>query len=131
MVLAGNENSMASDSNGGTDVDLSPEVKQLKRLAESEMADVHVLRQETARKVLTEKRTELLSEILHNPAEPIRELARNLDRDPGRVSEDLKILYEAELIDYEGGDGRANRPVLAHENVHITPVISDGELTFE
>lgn len=131
MVLASYENSMGRENENSEENDYSPAVNYLKQLAESGMADVHVIQRETARKVLTEKRTELLSEVLYNPAESVRELARNLERDPGRVSEDLKVLYKAEIIDYEEGEGRAKRPVLAHKNVHVTPIIYDGELIEE
>lgn len=100
-------------------------VEYLQWLAESGHDDVLTLRRETASRVLTDKRMELLAEIAEGDASSVRELARRLDRDVSIVSRDLDVLFEAAVIDYER-DGRAKRPVLAHENVLVEPVVFDG-----
>lgn len=102
-------------------------VEFIKRLSDAGFEDTHLLKRKTAEGVLTEKRMELVQEIAETKPESVRELARRVDRDPARVSRDLNILYEAEVIEYEQV-GRAKRPVLAHENIFVWPVVYDGSV---
>lgn len=89
-------------------------------------ADLLVLRRESGRDVLTERRLALL-DLLKRRGEEIESvsgLARALERDKGAVSKDLRRLAELDLVEYEGdGDGEAKRPVLKHEHVVIEPVV--------
>lgn len=105
-------------------------VEYLQWLAESDREDFLNLRRETAERVLTEKRMEIVAAIAEGDVESVRDLARRLDRDVSIVSRDLDVLFEAAVIDYER-DGRAKRPVLAHENVFVTPVVFDGQVLEE
>jgi predicted transcriptional regulator len=57
---------------------------------------------------MTDKRYELLRRLLHQPAESIRALARDLGRDFKRVHEDVKALEEVGLIEREDGLLRAD-----------------------
>lgn len=102
-------------------------VEYLQWLAESGPDDALTLRRETAERVLTEKRMELVAAVAEGDVESVRDLARRLDRDVSIVSRDLDVLFEAAVIDYER-DGRAKRPVLAHENVLVDPVVFDGQV---
>ena len=106
---------------------LSPSVEFLQRLAAAELFDVKLLRRETAEKVLTEKRMELLAEISTGEAESIRDLARKVDRDVSVVSRDLDILFEADVIDYEK-NGRMKKPVLSYRNIIATPIVYQGDV---
>lgn len=103
----------------------------LRRMADTGLDDVILLSQETAERVLTGKRMELLREIERRDLESVRELARHVDRDVSIVSRDLDVLYEAEVIDFEDGSGRSKRPVVAHENILVKPVVFDGDILDE
>lgn len=105
-------------------------VRYLKQLAEAGFRDVHTLRRDTAERVITEKRTELIEAIASGDIESIRDLARRVDRNPSIVSRDLDVLFEAGIVEFEA-DGRAKRPVLAHENVFVMPVVFDGSVLSE
>lgn len=57
---------------------------------------------ETILRILTEERIRLLRTVRdEGPFESIAELARTVDRDPSRVSRDLKWLAEAGLVHLE------------------------------
>lgn len=91
-------------------------------LSKAGYSDVLVLDRETAQKVLTEKRLELLEEIQNQEAGSVRGLARSVDRDPSQVSRDLDLLFENGLIDFkEQGDRKI--PLLRHEHVFVKPII--------
>lgn len=105
-------------------------IKYLQWLAESDLSEVLSLRQETAERVLTEKRMEIVAAVADGDVESVRDLARRLDRDVSIVSRDLDVLFEAAVIDYER-DGRAKRPVLAHENVLVKPIVFEGQVLEE
>jgi predicted transcriptional regulator len=105
-------------------------IEYLQWLAESDLSEVLTLSRETAGRVLTEKRIEIVAAIADGDVESVRDLARRLDRDVSIVSRDLDVLFEAAVIDYER-DGRAKRPVLAHENVFVEPVVFEGKVLAE
>lgn len=111
-------------THGGVDTSL----EFLRSLAEAGVDDVHLLSQETAERVLTEKRMELLREIESGEVESVSDLARRVERDKSIVSRDLDVLYEAEVVDFEEGEGRAKRPVLAHENILVEPIAFAGHI---
>ena len=88
--------------------------------------NVLVLRRENGRDVLTDSRLELIGYLEHHgeDIESVSHLARELDRDKGAVSKDLRRLAELDVIEYEGdGDGEAKRPLLKHRHVVIEPVV--------
>ena len=68
--------------------------------------EVTVVPAGAARKVLTEKRMELLETLDKEDFESIRGLSRELDRDPSVVKRDLDTLWEYGVIDYIEEDGR-------------------------
>jgi predicted transcriptional regulator len=94
------------------------------RLAKAGYSDFYVMDRESARKVLTEKRLEILEYLKQNEVESVRELSRELDRDIKNVSDDLGVLWENALIDYEG-DGRKKKPYLVSKNIFIKPVLKE------
>ena len=96
-----------------------------KRLVEGGFEDVLVLQRATAERVLTEKRMELVEVVASGEVSSVRDLARQLDRDVSIVSRDLDILFESEVLDYER-HGRSKKPVLAHENIFVEPLVLDG-----
>ena len=103
------------------------QIEYLQWLAESNQGDAVNLTRETAEKVLTEKRIEIVEEIAENDISSMRDLARRLDRDVSIVSRDLDVLFEAEVVDFEE-KGRAKKPVLAHENIFVEPVLFNGQV---
>lgn len=107
---------------------VSKRIDYLTRLVAGGFHDVHVIRKSTAEQVLTEKRLELLEEISEGGVSSVRELARQVDRDVSIVSRDLKILSEADVVEFED-HGNSKRPQLAHENILIEPIVFDGQFT--
>lgn len=99
-----------------------------KRLVEGGFEDVLVLQRATAERVLTEKRMELVEEVATDDVSSVRDLARRLERDVSIVSRDLDVLFEAEVLDFER-HGRSKKPVLAHENVFVEPLVFEGTVT--
>lgn len=83
--------------------------------------DVLFIDLKDARKVLTEKRLEIIETIRDEDIESIRDLARTLDRGENVVYDDLKLLFEEGIINFEK---EANRkiPVLRHENIFVRPI---------
>ncbi|WP_233752293.1 MULTISPECIES: hypothetical protein [Halostella] len=110
---------------------MDPEIQRRmqfsRRLEEGGIDNALILRRETAERVLTEKRMELLEAIATSSIESKRDLARTVDRDISIVSRDLDVLFEASVIEYEEGGGR-QRPVLKHANVLVEPVVFEGEV---
>jgi len=90
-------------------------------LAEQGIEDVFVLDRESAREVLTEKRTEILDVLKTDNVESVRHLAEVLERDKSVVSQDLGILAKHDLVEYEK-EGRRKVPEVKHENVVVAPV---------
>lgn len=84
--------------------------------------DVLVLDHDTATRVLTEKRRELLERIRTDDVESVRRLADELGRDKAAVSRDLNVLFEYDLVEYETSDQR-KVPVLKHETVVVEPIV--------
>lgn len=105
-------------------------MEYLRWKAESGLSDAITLRRETAEEVLTAKRMELIETIATADIESVRDLARQLNRDVSIVSRDLDVLYEAGVIEFEA-DGRAKKPVLAHETVLVEPILFKGGVVGE
>jgi predicted transcriptional regulator len=70
------------------------------------------------RKLLTNRRMELLEAVMEHPPGSIRALADRLDRDVHDVHDDLHLLAEYTIIRFEA-DGRAKKPYVPYETVRI------------
>lgn len=105
-----------------------PNVEFLQELSKLDLEDIHVIRRETAERVLTPERMRLLKKIESEDTKSVRELARQVDRNVSVVSRDLDVLFEADIIRFEQ-DGRAKKPRLAHENVFVEPIVFNGGVT--
>lgn len=97
----------------------------LKALTQAGVDDIVVLQRETAERVFTEKRSQLVERIAEDDVTSVRDLARKTERDVSIVSRDLEVLAEAEVVEFVE-DGRAKRPVLAHENIVVEPIAFSG-----
>ena len=102
--------------------DVATRAEMAKALARGGMENVHVLSLESAEKVLTPKRTEIIRTLNAEDVASVRELARRLDRDKGQVSRDLQVLAEHAVIQYET-DGRSKAPRLTQEHFVIEPIV--------
>lgn len=91
-------------------------------LARGGMTDVLVLSHESAERVLTPKRRELVRVLDHESVASVRDLAQRVDRDKAQVSRDLAVLAKHGVVDFDA-DGRAKRPSLQHEHVVVEPVV--------
>lgn len=70
------------------------------------------------RQLLTDRRMELLEEVMEHPPESIRALADRLDRDVHDVHDDLHLLAEYGIIHFTA-DGRAKKPHVPYDTVRI------------
>ena len=70
------------------------------------------------RQLLTDRRMELLEEVMETPPESIRALADRLDRDVHDVHDDLYLLAEYNII-YFKENGRAKKPYVPYDTVRI------------
>lgn len=93
-----------------------------KILSEHGFKDVLLLEPEDARKVLTEKRREIIELIKNERVESIRELARELERNVSLIHKDLKLLFEEGVIDFKE-EGNRKIPILRHKNIIIKPLL--------
>lgn len=108
---------MATNVKSGDDT-----AELMRRLSQAGFDDVLLLDHDTARRVLTEKRRELLDRIKDGDAESVRGLADDLDRDKAAVSRDLDTLFEYGLVEYDHEDGR-KIPKPKHETVFVKPIL--------
>jgi len=69
-------------------------------------------------RIFTEKRMQLLREIMRREVESIRQLAEELDRDVKNVWEDLCLLRRCGLIDFKEM-GRRKVPILKKHRIVI------------
>ncbi|MDZ7700958.1 MAG: hypothetical protein U5J98_02195 [Halobacteriales archaeon] len=91
-------------------------------LSDAGYTDTLVLSPESARELLSPARLELLDRLRAGPADSVRSLAAELDRDKAGVSRDLARLAELDVVAYEEA-GRAKRPRLKHDTVLVEPVV--------
>lgn len=90
-------------------------------LADAGYEDVLIIDLENARKVLTDRRLEVIQTIRDQDVSSIRELARTLDRKENVVYEDLQLLFEEGIVDFER-DANRKVPVLRHDNALVRPI---------
>jgi len=93
-----------------------------KSLVKAGYDDFLVLEKDTAEKVLTEKRLEIIDTIREEEPESIPELARLLDRKVPAVHADVKLLWSHSVLDLEDGAGGRKKPVIRRSHVFIEPV---------
>lgn len=96
-------------------------LKLSKTLEDAGYRDLLLIEPEDARKILTEKRLEIIRKLQREDVESIRGLARELGRGENVVHRDLKTLFEEGVIDFEE-EGKRKVPVLRHENIWIKPL---------
>lgn len=90
----------------------------VRALARGGMDGVQILSFESAEKVFTPKRRELIEALRTEEIESVRQLARSVDRDKGQVSRDLGVLAEHGVIQYED-TGRAKRYYPVQEHITV------------
>ncbi|MFB6147277.1 MAG: transcriptional regulator [Candidatus Nanohaloarchaea archaeon] len=80
----------------------------------------HVIPNDLARKILTEKRMELMNTVREDEIESKRDLARKLDRNIKAVSTDLDILWKYGVINYRE-EGNRKIPELSADKIIVEP----------
>lgn len=70
------------------------------------------------RRLMTERRLEVMREIMSNPPESIRELADRLGRNYSDVHSDVELLAEHHVVHFER-NGRARRPVIPYKRIEF------------
>jgi len=91
-----------------------------KVLKEDREETVNIVPKEAARKIMTEKKLEILHTLDEKEVSGVRDLAGEIDRDPGQVTKDLKQLWQYGLMDYEK-NGRKKEPVRTADKIVIEP----------
>ncbi len=79
---------------------------------------IALLAPQTACRVLTPKRTQLLELLRQQRVSSAAQLAQLTERSPAAISRDLKVLYNLGFIDYEPR-GKRKEPVLLTEGILI------------
>jgi len=82
---------------------------------------VNVVPKDLAKKILTEKRIEIIETVQEEEVESINDLARKLDRDPSIVTRDLELLKRYGIIDFKK-EGNRKVPVRTAEKVVVEPI---------
>lgn len=90
-------------------------------LAKGGMTGVQVISHESAERVLTEKRRELIDVLRREEVESVRDLARRVERDKAQVSRDLGVLAEHAVVGFEE-TGRVKRPYLQSDHLVVEPI---------
>lgn len=106
---------------------ISPRIRYLQAITSADMGDILTLQRDTAYRVLSDARCEVLRVITETNPESITALADQLDRPLTAVHRDVEILFEADVLDYEDGPNNANKPVLAHQTILMEPLVFEGE----
>ena len=77
---------------------------------------------EDLRRILTDKRLDLLLAITQHHSRSVRELANQVGRDYKNVSEDLNLLRQLGLVELETREGRGGpkAPIVPYDEIHIT-----------
>lgn len=75
------------------------------------------------RALLTDRRVELIENVMADRPESIRGLAERLDRDVKTVHDDLQVLTEYDVVHFER-DGRAKRPFVPYDTIEVSLEIS-------
>lgn len=70
------------------------------------------------RKLLTDRRMELIEEVMESQPDSIRGLADRLDRDVRDVHDDLHLLAEYNIIHFRT-DGRSKRPTIPYDIIRL------------
>jgi predicted transcriptional regulator len=83
---------------------------------------------DAARRILTEKRIQIIETLTEEEVESIRDLARRLDRHVSTVKEDLDVLSQEQVVEYEQ-QGQRKVPTLKHPNVIVKPILLNGTVT--
>lgn len=79
------------------------------------------------RRLMTERRLEVMRGIMSAPPESIRELADRLHRNYSDVHSDVELLADHHVIHFER-NGRAKRPVIPYETIEFdVSVRADSE----
>jgi|GEM_PF-1855916 len=81
------------------------------------------------RRLLTERRLEVLRSVHADPPSSISALADRLDRPYKVVHEDVGVLADHAVIRFEAGPGNAKRPFVPYESVRIdVPLLGEFEV---
>jgi predicted transcriptional regulator len=92
-------------------------------LSKDGFEDVLVLSHESADRVLTPTRREIIRALREQDYESQNQLAEALGRDPGNVKRDLDVLIEEDIVQ-RVRDGKAKKPALKHETIITEPIVA-------
>jgi len=79
------------------------------------------------RKLLTDRRVEVLGSIHDESPASISELADRLDRQYSVVNEDVRILADYDIVHFREGDRGAKRPYVPYDSIRVDiPLLGEG-----
>jgi predicted transcriptional regulator len=81
---------------------------------------------ETVRRLLTDRRIEVMRSIMAEPPASISDLAERLERNYADVHADVELLAEHRIVYFETV-GRSRRPVIPYETVEFDVTIRPGQ----
>lgn len=85
------------------------------------MVEATILTTEDLKKIMTRKRREILGYLSYENPESISELAEDLGRDRTRVTKDLDILQDNDIITYKK-EGQSKKPILKNKYIATEPL---------
>ncbi|MBS1264089.1 MAG: hypothetical protein MAG715_01289 [Methanonatronarchaeales archaeon] len=102
--------------------ELSPGTRFAKALADAGYSDFYLIGAESARRVLTERRLELIEVLREEEPGSISGLAEVVDRDVAAVHRDLDVLVGQGIVELRE-EGNRRRPVLRYSHIFVKPVV--------
>lgn len=91
-----------------------------KTVKEEKDVSTHVIPNDIARKILTEKRMELINTIREEKISSQRDLSRKVDRNIKSVSTDLEVLWKYGVINYKEEENR-KIPKISADKIIVEP----------
>lgn len=79
------------------------------------------------RRLLTDRRLELLRSLMTSPAESISDLADRLDRNYSTVHEDIEVLAEYGIVQFRQ-DGQSKQPFVPYETIEFDVTIQAHQI---
>ncbi len=95
-------------------------LQEIKKIGKKGGGPERIFFEDTAmfRKLLTEKRQELIQEVMETPPESIRGLAKTLERGVREVYEDVHLLEKYKILTLKE-EGNRKKPRVPYDRIHI------------
>ena len=95
-------------------------------LSKDGFGDVLVLSHDAADRVLTPARREIIETLASHDVSSLRQLGEIVNRNPGNLSRDMKVLVAENVVRYES-EGKSKRPELKHDTIIQEPLLASED----